>query len=74
MKKVLALTLVLVMILALALTISSCGKKVPCSNCGEEYSESKMDKTEISGTTIYMCPDCVGAIEDALGNLGDLFG
>ena len=74
MKKVLALVLVLVMILSLALTITSCGKKVPCSTCGKEFSESKMEKEEILGETVYMCPDCVKAVEDALGDLGDLFG
>ncbi len=70
MKKILALVLALVMILSLALTITSCGKKVPCTSCGEEYSENKMEKEEILGETIYMCPDCM----DALENLGDLFG
>lgn len=70
MKKVLALVLALVMILALALTISSCGKKVPCTTCGEEYSEGKMEKTELLDEVIYTCPECMEALE----NLGDLFG
>ena len=65
MKRIVTLALALVMLLTLAVTFCSC-EKVECVTCGEEVAKMKAEKGELFGEEYYMCPDCVGDLEDLL--------
>ena len=74
MKRVISLVLALVLVLSLAVMICSCGEKAKCDTCGEEKYVKDMTKVlEMGDYTVYICHDCENAVEDAIGDIGDLF-
>ena len=75
MKKIISLVLVAVMLLTLCFALASCGEKVKCSICKEEFrAKDKNVTAKIGDYVTYMCDDCLESANDIKDGLEGLFG
>ena len=73
MKRITAIIVSALLIVVLVFTLSSCGKKVKCTWCGEEGRESSMKHSEILNEDIYTCKECQKLGKDIQQGIGNLF-